>query len=369
MKNALSRGLAPIEASLDRLKHRLARKWGYDDPICVLPYRGFGTRERLWVRGRVLQSRGIRGAEGESTLDNLVSMVKRYESDEIPNARLRATLGEHTRELRTDDEGYFEIEIDHPDGAAVRSPWTDLELCLLEPLAEDQDNPSVTAHVRVPDERAKLGIVSDMDDTVVKSGVTDALKHIRIVLLNNAKTREPFDGVSAFYRALVDGRGGNEDNPIFYVSSSPYNIYDLFESFLELHDIPLGPILLKEFGLERGMLLKKGHVEYKADRIGRILDTYPDLPFILLGDSGQKDAWVFEDVVSEHPDRVLAAYLRDLNREKPDPKIEEVERRVAERGVPMLRVHDTAEAAEHAADNGWISDAQLREVREAVESG
>ena len=75
---------------------------------------------------------------------------------------------------------------------------------------------------------------------MVRSSATNALKMAWIVLLNNAHTRLPFAGVNVFYEALQRGAEGRDLNPIFYVSSSPWNIYDLLEDFLDVHGVPAG---------------------------------------------------------------------------------------------------------------------------------
>ena len=55
----------------------------------------------------------------------------------------------------------------------------------------------------------------------------------RTTFLNNARTRLPFAGVAEFYRSLQLGRNGKRNNPFFYVSSSPWNLYDLLKDFLD----------------------------------------------------------------------------------------------------------------------------------------
>ena len=362
----MTRGLSAIEERLDALKRRLDARWGEDEPLHVLPFRGYGTRERLWLRGRVLQAESVpEMREDPSLLDNLRDMLERYETDEVPGAQVRVTFGDRVWTVESDAEAYFTVDI--PDPERVESPWTPVELELLEPTVEGQGPVRSTGYVRVPAETARLGVISDMDDTVIKTGVTNALQSVRTIMSNDARSREPFAGIAPFYQALVEGPEGGAGNPVFYVSSSPWNIYDLFESFMEVHDIPLGPILLKDFGLEPGKLLKSGHVEYKAQRIQRIIDTYPDIRFILLGDSGQKDAWVFRTVVERNPGRIATAYLRDLAPDDPDPEIEAIEQALAAGGVTMMRVPDTADAAAHACEQGWISEAQRDEVRRAVD--
>jgi len=365
VKDALTRAVAAVDSSVDALSSALKARWGEEEPFYVLPFRGLGTRERLTLRGRVLHAESVpKLREDGGLLDNLSDMLHRYNTDEVIGARLRVTFGDDSWTVETDDEGYFHVLVERP--RAVEAPWTTIDLELLEPLFEEQGPVRSTGHVRVVSDSSRLGVISDMDDTVIKTGATAPLRSLRTIMTNDARSREPFPGVAPFYRALEDGSGG-EGNPLFYVSSSPWNLYDMFECFLELHDIPLGPIMLKDFGFEEDKLLKSGHVEYKASRIQRILDTYPDLRFILLGDSGQKDAWVFQRVVERNPGRVLTAYLRDLDPDDPNPEIEAIEQALAVGGVTMMRVPDTADAAAHACEQGWISESQRDEVRRAVD--
>jgi phosphatidate phosphatase APP1 len=346
--SALLRGLGTIEGGLDRIKSVLSG--ARDNPIYAVPFRGYGSRERLSLRGRVIEREHAPAGTTRNKLQTLRAMVRRYESDEIPHASLLASFGDRRWTLETDDEGYFELVIDAPE--SVHSPWTEIPIELCAPLVPGQDNPPVRGLVRVPGPNVRRGIVSDIDDTVVKTGATNIARHVRTVLLSDSHRRQPFDGVAALYRALEDGEGA-EENPIFYVSSSPWNLYDVLEGFLAHHGIPLGPILLKDFGLDHEKFFKESHLAYKVDRIASIFDTYPDLPFLLIGDTGQKDAWVFEKIAERYPERVLAIYLRDVNGSRSDPEIEQVEERLAARRIEMLRFAQSEELARHARTRGF----------------
>ena len=149
-----------------------------------------------------------------------------------------------------------------------------------------------------------------MDDTVLQSEVTSFLRAARMVLLENALTRLPFPGVAAFYRALERGATGAEANPIFYVSSSPWNLYDVIDGFLEAQRIPAGPLLLRDWDLGR---LSERHARHKGVVIREIFDTYPELPFLLVGDSGQEDPEIYAELVRERPGRVKAVYIRNVS--------------------------------------------------------
>ena len=361
--------LASVEHALDRLKLKLKAKFGNFEPIRILPFRGFGNRERIWLRGRVLEDSGLTGLDEDTNkLDNLMNMWRRYESDEIPGAKLELQFGDLVVPMTTDDEGYFDISVDLPASISVDSPWIEVDIVLLDSIADHQYPIRRKGLVLIPPEDAEFGVISDIDDTIVKTGATHFLRHLSTVLLNNAVSREPFTGVAPFYRALQKGPDGKGSNPIFYVSSSPWNIYDLLEDFMDIHDIPLGPIQLKDMGLDADKFIKAGHETYKVECIERIIATYPKLPFLLIGDSGQRDAYVYQQVVRKYPNRILAVYLRDLKPNQHNADFDAIEHELAKLGVPMLLAEDSLAAARHAVDQGWLTRAALTEIEQTVES-
>ena len=121
------------------------------------------------------------------------------------------------------------------------------------------------------------------------TAANDTGKMIRIAYMGNAHSRKPFLGVEPFYKALQQGQEQSEGNPIFYVSSSPWNMYDLFDKFMSLNNIPNGPILLRDIELSPDNLTSFSHEGHKKEQIEPIFQRFPELPFILIGDSGQKD--------------------------------------------------------------------------------
>jgi phosphatidate phosphatase APP1 len=180
------------------------------------------------------------------------------------------------------------------------------------------------------------------------------------VLLENALTRLPFPGVAAFYRALERGATGADANPIFYVSSSPWNLYDVIDGFLEAQRIPTGPLLLRDWDFGR---LTNRHAGHKGTAIREIFDTYPELPFVLVGDSGQEDPEIYTRLVREHPGRVKAVYIRNVtpNVERTE-RIQALAREVAAAGSTLVLADDTLTVAKHAAMHGWIASDALAEV-------
>jgi phosphatidate phosphatase APP1 len=364
-KRALTGFVHRVERKIDE-KRALLGLTGSGEPR-IEPYRGFGTPDRAYLKGRVLRGAAPAPAEeGHGVLTNVAAMIQRFESDEVPGARVRVVHPGGEVTVEADEEGYFEAWIHPRPPFGGGTLWHSAALELVHPAADPPNR--AEARILVPPAESAFGVVSDLDDTVVQTGATSLLRMARTVFLENARTRLPFPGVAAFYRALQHGAGASPFNPVFYVSSSPWNLHDLLSEFLALRKIPEGPLLLRDWGVSAQEALPTGHAGHKLEAIRRILGLYPALPFLLVGDSGQEDPEIYHRVVHEHPDRVLAVYIRNVT---PHPRRAEAIRALAaevERaGSTLLITDDTLAAARHAASRGWITPAALDEV--AAESG
>ena len=326
-------------------------------PYRLVGYRGYATPSKALVLGRAFQSRGVGRAVAEAPRwQNLLDTVNRVRTEPLRHARVQAQLAASGRELVADDEGFLHhwMSLDESIRAGA---WHEVSLVLEhESLAEPA---SAMAEVLVPDPSARYGVISDLDDTVLQSHVSSLLRAAQMLLLENARTRLPFPGVAAFYRALERG-AGSAPNPIFYVSAGAWNLYDLVIEFLDSHRIPRGPTLLRDWDIGTDILRTDAH---KGAIIRDVLETYPSLPFILVGDSGQSDPEIYADVVRANPGRVLAIYIRNVS---PAPErataIRELAQAVTDAGSTLVLADDTLTVARHAASHGWIDAASLDEI-------
>ena len=203
-KNELRDLTAGIAAKLQQAGNRLERIVDRD-PYHVIGYRGYGSPDRVLVQGRVLQDEGLQPADAaHSDWRNLLYALRRLESDPLPFARVRVRGNGFERELVADDEGFFREWIPLTD-PLPSGGWHSVRLEL------DGHEHAVSAQTAAPvltlAPDVAFGVVSDMDDTVLQSEVRNFLRAARLVLLENARTRLPFPGVAAFYRALAAGRG------------------------------------------------------------------------------------------------------------------------------------------------------------------
>ena len=354
---------------VDRIDHvhslaqqRWYRVSPFDRPWMIVPYLGFGTARRLQVSGRVLRAVQHRQPDaGDSAWRNFAEFWKRMESDELPGARVRAGFRETAVETVADREGHFSISLDLD--VALEPGWHRVDLDLLDPTPRDASAVRAQAEVLVPSPTARFGVISDIDDTVVWSDIGRKLRMLALLMRSNARTRKPFKGVAAFYRALHRGAAGDERNPIFYVSSSPWNLYTPLLDFLSLQDLPRGPLMLRDFG-DHLLFGKSDHRAHKRRCIEEVFAAYPGLPFVLIGDSGEKDPEIYSDLVRDHPARVRTIYIRNVTA---DPsRIEAIDRLVGEvqrTGAQLVLAADSEFAAAHAAGEGLIGVDALAEVR------
>jgi phosphatidate phosphatase APP1 len=264
--------------------------------------------------------------------------------------------------VATDDEGYFAVRIAHGFPSTF-DPWREVQLELVTGGIRGQLPANTTGEVLIPPIDAETGIISDIDDTVMETGAANILRMIRITFFNNAHTRLPFEGVAAFYRALERGPTLTCHNPVFYVSSGPWNLYDMISDFFAVQSMPLGPILLQDFGVDREKFIKVAHRAHKLEQIERIMRLYPRMRFVLIGDSGQHDPEIYEQVVADLPGRVVAIYIREVTSGKRSAEVEQIRRRLEAEGIPMILSPDTEAAAEHAVSSGLISPDSLADIR------
>jgi phosphatidate phosphatase APP1 len=281
-------------------------------------------------------------------------------SREVPHARVAIRFQGTETEAVANAEGHVHTWLIPATPPPVDRLWHGIELEVAHPPTAPPGR--CETGVLVPSPAARFGVVSDIDDTVIQADVARLMSMIADVAFGSAHTRAPFPGVAAFFQALHAGTGP-DPNPVFYVSNGPWNLYDVFEHFLELRGIPPGPVELRDWGAPWREVRRIGRYEHKLESIRRIFRTLPDLPLILIGDSGEDDPEVYRDLVHEFPSRVPAVYIRDVSR---DPlrrrEIADLAEEVSSAGSALVLAEDTLAAARHAAEQGWIEPAAVDAV-------
>lgn len=355
----------PVPDAEPGWKLRLEDRLGLLDPIQLLIYRSIGTPDLLHVRGRVLERKNVEGvAEETHFVQNVVNALRRMDSDEIPGAAVRGHFRGETFETATDEEGYFVIDIRPPE--PLSPGWHEVEVELVDSVGNPERR-RATEGVMVPSPDARFAIVSDLDDTVIKTRSTELLQQLAIIFGKGARSRTVLPGISPFYQRLVGNQGDSANNPIYYVSLSGWNLYDLFDEFMAANDLPQGPLFLSDFRLIEDKSPVLGRDHHKFESIDLLLRTYPDLPFVLIGDSGMEDPELYREIAEKHPDRVKAIYIHDVSPDGRDDEVAEIGESLGKKGIPLITFETVDQAAEHAVEQGLITEDDLKAVREAME--
>lgn len=355
----LLKALVAAENGFDALKARI----GPERTPVIVPFRGHAAGQTVHVKGRVLEDPRLTApTDADTWLNNAVGMARRFESDEIPGARVEVVAFGHTCTVETDEEGYFRchltLEEPLPADARIHPVFFNLH--------GTPRNPDARAHaegqVLVTLPTARYGVISDIDDTVLVTGAARLLSMLRTTLFSNARTRLPFEGVAAFYRALAYGTSSTMDNPVFYLSSSPWNLYDLLTEFFDLQGLPIGPLFLRDLGLTEDHLVKSAHSDHKNAVIDDLVTTHTELPFVLIGDSGQHDPEIYAEAVERHPGRIRAVYIRDVSDDRRAEGVRECTARMEALGTDVAFFEDSLAAARYAVRHGLIAETHLPDV-------
>jgi phosphatidate phosphatase APP1 len=370
----LHRGLLKVEGTLERRTRRLRTRLGLDRPARIVAYRSFGTGDRVVVHGRVLANKGARSArETDRWWHNLGQTYRRWNTVELPGVTVTLALGGEEHRVTTDDEGYYRAELPDPQGVPDHLEWRSVGVHMM--TTHRGETVAAEAHhdVLVPGRDAEVLYLSDIDDTVLHTHATSATRMAWLTFLHNARSRQPLPGISALYQAFAHGAGREQaTQPLAFVSSSAHNLYDLLVDFLELHEVPPAPLLLRDLGLDENKIVKsKGH-GHKLERIEEVMALYPHLPVVLLGDSGQHDPQLYAEAARRHGDRIRAIYIRDVDPDTDDTPRDRLAEQSAEQaralGVPFVISGDSGAFASHARSLGLIDEAQEQAVRDEVDA-
>lgn len=363
LKNPLRAIYHGLRQALRVLTRPVRRDRGLDG-VVIQPYRGYGTPDEVYLMGRVFrQPRLGAGLPSGSVVREVADILRRLGRWGLGETEVRARLDGTEARFTTDRDGYFQVLLqpDAPLDDAER--WHQVHLKVFR----NGETSETEGAVYVAPPSARFVVISDIDDTVMRTGVANKATMLWRLFVQGAESRVAFPGVGALYRGLHQGPSGDEGNPMLYVSRAPWSIYEVLETFFRLKEIPEGPVLfLREWGLTFQRPLPRRAEDHKRDLVEGMLQRYDELPFILIGDSGQHDPEVYAQIVHDHPGRVEAVYIRDVSGDEARAdQIRALAEEMERAGSTLILASDTGAMAEHAREAGLLAPEACRQVVEA----
>lgn len=319
-------------------------------PILKL-YRGYANEQELIVMGHVFKPTTIEEYNFQKkNVKNATSVIKMFQIKTQANANVYLDHNNIKIHTKTLNDGYFKFCV--PLDQNTTYGWIDYEVSIM------YKNESITTRDSyIRPHKGNLGIISDIDDTFLVSHTLNPLKKLYVLLFKNINKRKIYEDVVTHYQALsTAGRENKEEfNAFFYVSSSEWNLYRFITKFTEIHKLPKAVLLLKDIktSLTDFFLTGRGNHNHKFEKIKHILEFYPNLKYVLLGDDSQHDPYLYEAICKIFPVTVKAVYIRQTGTSKKE-KVISVLNNLETLNVSVCYFKNSSEAIAHSKAMGLI---------------
>jgi phosphatidate phosphatase APP1 len=359
MAPSLRQVLSGVDTLVAATQRRARRTLGRAESVRITPYRGWVTPTHAVVLGRTV----LADLAVEATLKRSPRLARvvyeRFLTLEAATIDVRVSWRGQSAITTSDAYGFFEQRFDLGGQAVTETTRADFALASASTGASEQRGAEVFG--LQPD--AAFGIISDIDDTVLETELSNPWKRGLQLVYSKQRMRLPFEGIAALYKAL-----SRRKNPIFYVSNAPWNLYPHVVELLDHNDIPRGPLLLRDSRLaERFVLSEPGGelLVHKQRALRRLVEDHPGLSFILLGDSSRRDPLRYIEIAEAYPGRVTAIYIRHVHGVLARRGSLEVLQQRAERaGAEWVLADDTVTIARHAESRGYVPTSEVSRVRD-----
>jgi len=270
----------------------------------IVVYNAYGNNHQLTVQGRMQREREFKKvSKDDGVLRNLWRRIKQVKADDIKSKNINLYINHKTFKTKGDDEGYFEFNI---------TTQQLLPMGYHKILLNIEGNKNLhETNATIIDSTPLVGIISDFDDTIIVSNVTNKISFGINTMFKNYKQRTLVPTMLERFKKILSQNPKGMPSTLFILSGSPQQLFRPIEQFLEYHHFP-----------KHTLILKKAHGEnldpltdqfaYKTQKIKRLIKLYPNMKWVMFGDSGEKDNEVYRAIKEKYPKKVLKYYIRDV---------------------------------------------------------
>lgn len=298
----------------------------------IVGYRGIANKDRVIVSGHAFEKHKVRDLDQlHGRRRNFRQTIRRFRTRPLKWTTVAIKINGEIKKVRTNKKGFFTCELKH----SIKEPgWYPYELFW------KQSHKVFKSEFYLSDEH-ETGVISDIDDTLLISHSTRMIRKLALLLFRNAYTRRTFPLIKNWHAHLQDLHDADEIRDYFYVSNSEWNLYDFLNDFFAINELPKGVFFLQN--LKNGLrdFVKTGKVNnnHKINSIEFLLKFYPRKQFILVGDNGQKDMDIYNDIVSRYSDRIKGVLIRELPYIKNHRRVNRYRESISNHGIPFITFH------------------------------
>ncbi len=286
--------------------------------VKIIPFIGFGTRDSFMLSGRVILDRGdfisysIKEFRGKKFIRN----YRRIWSIRVPNAKLEINFGFRKEVVKTDDKGYYKLKMTLGNNNELPVGTNRYSIKMLD---EKYDYIETFGDLIIIPKNVSYGVICDIDDTILNSRVQQKIRLVLRTFMSNERDMKPIPGMNQFLNELHLGINKTSQNPILYLTASPYDLHDKIASFIKTNHFPIGPILMKKLrGDDKDKLFDT--YNYKIKRLSEVMEKFPYMNFIVIGDNTEKDIEIFNQINDEYPGRVMLILIMNIIGEQKTPE-------------------------------------------------
>lgn len=276
----------------------------------VKVYPGYGHSGSLVVYGHVFRKEpSIFKRLNNGLFSNFIQLLKLFFVRPVAGARLVLYFYDQVIEGATEYDGFYRFE--WKSEKELKAGWHNLRIDYRDEqgrLLDSSEGVVMVPHI------TQFAFISDIDDTVMRSYSATVLKRLYELLAKNPGKRRIFIETVNHYKLLsLAHTTADIPNPMFYVSSSEWNLFDYLRQIFRHNQLPEGIFLLNQIKRWYQLLTsgRTGH-EGKLMRISRILQAFPKQRFVLIGDNSQRDPVIYNAIAEKHPEQIFAVYIRNV---------------------------------------------------------
>ncbi len=253
-------------------------------------------QNKTLISGVILQKSPSVYSRKVSRLKNLIKVAKSYFTPVARHLPIEIIFDNQVFEAKTSARGSFSLLVKYqsPKEPEIRKANDGKPLKLVQnyPVVMDQTN-------------GDFDVISDIDDTILRSYSSDALRRIKTLALVSPYKRKVIG-----YTRLLFKHFSKQKARVFYVSKSESNLFNLLTSYIRFNGFPQGTLFLTSYlNLFTLFNPKKGR-DYKINYIRFIIRNSGKKHFYLLGDDGQRDMEIYLSVAREFPGRIANIFIR-----------------------------------------------------------